>query len=129
TWNSADKGTGASRVGDLPDHDRDKHTQDTGVYRSRINAPPIARERRIVTENSGFFPVSADDAARGNRAYWNDVAAEYLADHGDFLGDADFRWCPEGLREADAALLGPVAQLRSGRVLEVGAGAAQCSRW
>src|SRR5690606_4929621 len=41
----------------------------------------------------------------------------------------DFCWCPEGLREADAALLGPLPGLRGRRVLEVGAGAAQCSRW
>jgi SAM-dependent methyltransferase len=35
-------------------------------------------------------------------------------------------WSPEGLSEADAHLLGDV---RDKRVLEVGAGAAQCSRW
>ena len=51
---------------------------------------------------------------------------DYQAEHGDFLGDADFLWCPEGLRESDARLLGDVA---GARVLEVGAGAAQCSRW
>src|SRR5699024_2581901 len=45
------------------------------------------------------------------------------------LGDADFCWCPEGLRESEAALLGPLEQLRTERVLEIGAGAAQCSRW
>ncbi|NUR58122.1 MAG: methyltransferase domain-containing protein [Catenulispora sp.] len=36
-------------------------------------------------------------------------------------------WCPEGLDEADARLLG--ADLAGRRVLEIGAGAAQCSRW
>ena len=39
---------------------------------------------------------------------------------------ADFVWCPEGLREADAHLLGEVA---GRRILEVGAGSAMCSRW
>ena len=43
-----------------------------------------------------------------------------------FLGDARFVWGPEGLSEADARLLGEVA---GRRVLEIGAGAAQCSRW
>ena len=43
-----------------------------------------------------------------------------------FLGPADFCWCPEGLREKDARLLG---DLSGRRVLEVGAGAAQCARW
>jgi SAM-dependent methyltransferase len=68
-------------------------------------------------------PVSA---ARANRRWWDGEAGAYQAEHGEFLGDADFLWCPEGLRERDAGLLGPVA----GRdVLEVGCGAAQCARW
>ena len=36
-------------------------------------------------------------------------ADNYQAEHGAFLGDVDFVWCPEGLREADAGLLGAVA--------------------
>lgn len=63
---------------------------------------------------------------RIGRAWWDHHAADYLAEHGDFLGPADFCWSPEGLREADAGLLGDVS---GRRVLEVGAGAAQCSRW
>lgn len=58
--------------------------------------------------------------------WWDQNAAQYVAEHGEFLGDADFCWCPEGLRESDARLLGDVA---GRRVLEVGAGAAQCARW
>ncbi|WP_019877592.1 class I SAM-dependent methyltransferase [Sporichthya polymorpha] len=61
-----------------------------------------------------------------NRGWWDRVAAEYQAEHGTFLGDAEFVWGPEGLSEATAGLLGPVA---GRRVLEIGAGAAQCSRW
>ncbi|WP_380168239.1 class I SAM-dependent methyltransferase [Jannaschia sp. R86511] len=38
-------------------------------------------------------------------------------------------WCPEGLDEADAGLLGRPEDLAGTRVLEVGAGAAQGSRW
>ena len=71
-------------------------------------------------------PVTAEQSVRANRSWWDADASAYLAEHGDFLGDADFVWCPEGLREADAHLLGPVA---GRRVLEVGAGAAMCSRW
>jgi len=74
---------------------------------------------------AGFADVSADGPDPG-RQWWDANADEYLAEHGDFLGAADFCWCPEGLREADAGLLGPVA---GRRVLEVGCGAAQCSRW
>ena len=66
------------------------------------------------------------ETVSANRSWWDAEAEDYYADHGDFLGDADFCWGPEGLREATAGLLGPV----TGRdVLEIGAGAAQCSRW
>lgn len=75
-------------------------------------------------------PVGARDSARANRSWWDGEAAAYQAEHGAFLGGAsggaDFVWCPEGLREADARLLGDV----EGRdVLEIGCGAAQCARW
>lgn len=67
-----------------------------------------------------------DDPARANSTWWTNNAADYLAEHGEILGDADFIWGPEGLREADIEFLG---ELRSSRVLEIGAGAAQCSRF
>ncbi len=75
---------------------------------------------------AGFRPVPDDAGAAGAAAWWDANARDYIAEHGDFLGPADFCWCPEGLREADAGLLGDLA---GRRVLEVGAGAAQCSRW
>ncbi len=66
------------------------------------------------------------ESARANRRWWDASARDYQEEHGAFLGDADLLWCPEGLREADAGLLGDVA----GRdVLEVGCGAAQGARW
>ena len=66
------------------------------------------------------------ETSRASRTYWNAAAGEYLAEHGDFLGDERFIWCPEGVDEESAQLLGPV---RGKRILEVGCGAAQCSRW
>jgi SAM-dependent methyltransferase len=66
------------------------------------------------------------ETTRANRGWWDADADAYHAEHGDFLGDADFVWCPENLREDDAHLLGDV---RGRRVLEVGCGAAMCSRW
>jgi SAM-dependent methyltransferase len=68
----------------------------------------------------------AGETARANRAWWDVEADDYYAEHGTFLGDDDFVWGPEGLREADAGLLGEV---RGKRLLEIGAGAAQCSRY
>ncbi|GAA4422259.1 class I SAM-dependent methyltransferase [Georgenia halophila] len=79
---------------------------------------------------AGYEPVDGEAAAVANARWWTDSSADYLAEHGEFLGAADFCWCPEGLREADAQLLGRLEDLRGGgRVLEVGCGAAQCSRW
>ena len=63
--------------------------------------------------------LDADASLRASRSWWDACAADYQVEHGDFLGDADFLWCPEGLRESYAGLLGDV---RGRRVLEVGAG-------
>ena len=74
-------------------------------------------------------PVGAVESVAASREWWDGEAAGYQAEHGAFLGDVDFVWCPERVREADAALLGPPASLVGARVLEVGCGAASCSRW
>lgn len=74
-------------------------------------------------------PSPAAETRVANRTWWDQEAPAYLIEHGDFLGDADFVWCPEGLREADAQLLGDPAELATQRVLEIGCGAAQCSRF
>ena len=84
---------------------------------------------RPAMASAGYHAVDGETAARATARWWSTEAPDYLAEHGDFLGDVDFCWCPEGLREADAGLLGPIAELRDLRVLEIGAGAAQCSRW
>ncbi|MGY4642408.1 class I SAM-dependent methyltransferase [Cellulomonas sp. URHB0016] len=75
---------------------------------------------------AGYLDVPAVEGGAAGRGWWDANAQEYLDEHGSFLGPADFCWCPEGVREADARLLG---DLTGARVLEVGAGAAQCSRW
>ena len=70
--------------------------------------------------------AGASESVRANRRWWDAAAPAYLAEHGSDLGDVDFLWCPEGLREAGAHLLGDVA---GRRVLEIGCGSAPCSRW
>jgi SAM-dependent methyltransferase len=76
----------------------------------------------LVTRRDSAQPESA----RANRSWWDANADEYQAEHGEYLGDARFLWCPEGVYEDEARLLGDIA----GRdVLEVGCGAAQCARW
>lgn len=66
------------------------------------------------------------ESQRASRLWWDADADDYLAEHGRDIGDSDFVWCPEGVREADVGLLGDVA---GKRVLEVGAGSAPCARW
>ena len=78
------------------------------------------------TSRAGRRGAEAAETARANRRWWDAEAHGYYAEHGAFLGDDDFVWGPEGLREADAGLLGEV---RGRRLLEIGAGAAQCSRF
>ncbi|CAM5363163.1 SAM-dependent methyltransferase [Streptomyces narbonensis] len=69
------------------------------------------------------------ESSRASRGWWDRNADEYQSEHGAFLGDDRFVWGPEGLDEAEAELLGPAAALKGRDVLEIGAGAAQCSRW
>jgi len=83
-------------------------------------------DERLPAHWVGFRDVADDDGARASRTWWDSNAEDYLDEHGEFLGDGDFLWCPEGLRESEARLLGDVD---GRRVLEVGAGSAQCSRW
>ena len=77
-------------------------------------------------ERAGRRGADPAETARANRRWWDGEANDYYAEHGAFLGDDDFVWGPEGLREADADLLGKVV---GKRLLEIGAGAAQCSRF
>ncbi|SCL23961.1 Methyltransferase domain-containing protein [Micromonospora inyonensis] len=69
--------------------------------------------------------VGDAEARRANRRWWDTDADDYQAEHGHFLGEVDFVWCPEGLHEADARLLGDLA---GRRILELGCGAA-AARW
>ena len=80
--------------------------------------PPTIRAARRGSDPS--------ETARANRTWWDVQADDYYSEHGAFLGDDDFVWGPEGLREADAGLLGEV---QGRHLLEIGAGAAQCSRY
>jgi ubiquinone/menaquinone biosynthesis C-methylase UbiE len=83
---------------------------------ARLDPPaPVVRRR-----------VDADESRHAARTWWDHEADAYQREHAEFLGDADFVWGPEGAREAEVHALGPVA---GGRVLEIGCGAAQCSRW
>ncbi len=73
-----------------------------------------------------FRGVTPEEAVRANRGDWDRTADDYQDEHGDFLRDVGFIWCPEGVDEADARRLGAV----DGRlVLEIGCGAGQCARW
>jgi SAM-dependent methyltransferase len=83
-------------------------------------------ERLLGTSGVVHREIGPADSRRASRAWWDADADHYLAEHGGDIGEVDFVWGPEGLREADARLLGDVA---GRRVLEVGCGSAPCSRW
>ncbi|TWF93829.1 class I SAM-dependent methyltransferase [Saccharopolyspora dendranthemae] len=83
-------------------------------------------EQRLGTVGVRKRGVDATESRSANRLWWDADADDYQAEHGGFLGDDDFVWCPEGLREEHARLLGDV---RGKKVLEVGCGAASCARW
>jgi SAM-dependent methyltransferase len=70
--------------------------------------------------------VSERQTQRANRREWDSYADEYQAAHGVFLRDVGFLWCPEGVEEGSARVLGETSDRD---VLEIGCGAAQCARW
>ena len=89
----------------------------------------MSAEERLGTAGVAHRTAGTDESQRANRAWWDADADDYLAEHGTDIGEVDFLWCPEGLREADARLLGDAADLVGRRVLEVGCGSAPCARW
>lgn len=76
--------------------------------------------------NATRRPAGAAETTHANRTWWDAEAAGYYVEHGRFLGDSDFVWGPERLREEEVGLLG---ELAGRRVLEIGGGSGQCSRW
>ncbi|MCW2604588.1 MAG: Methyltransferase type 11 [Pseudonocardiales bacterium] len=90
---------------------------------------PPSTTARLGTSGVARRALGAQDSARASRLWWDADADDYHREHGEFLGEADFVWCPEGLREADAHLLGAPGTLAGRRILEIGAGSAPCARW
>lgn len=83
-------------------------------------------EQLLGTVGVAHRAVGSAEAVAANTAWWDADADDYLHSHGEFLGDADFLWCPEGLREQQQRLLGDIVGCD---VLEIGCGAASCARW
>ncbi len=92
-------------------------------------------ENGLMADNLSPAPLSAsvvrrdvdqDESVAANRTWWDGEADEYYAEHGGFLGDSGFVWGPEGCSESELQLLGDPA---GRRILEIGAGAAQCARY
>ena len=111
---------------------------------ARTTGPCTAPTAGASSAGLGYGAGTAPtEVVRANRDWWDREAAGYQREHGPFLagrrdgggtGDATdlpprFVWGPEGLDEEEARLLGPAGSLQDADVLEIGAGAAQCSRW
>ncbi|WP_232663287.1 class I SAM-dependent methyltransferase [Pseudonocardia sp. TRM90224] len=86
----------------------------------------MSAEEQLGTAGVARRDVGTAESQRASRMWWDADADDYLAEHGRDIGDSDFVWCPEGLRESDARLLGDV---EGAQVLEVGCGSAPCARW
>jgi SAM-dependent methyltransferase len=71
-------------------------------------------------------PADQPVSRSANRRWWDADADDYHLEHGAQLGDADFLWCPENLRESDVHLLGDP---HGRQILEIGCGSAPCSRY
>src|SRR5690606_3507679 len=73
----------------------------------------------------GRQPVTNAQARQASRRWWDSDADAYHAEHGEFLGEVDLRWCPEGLREEEVRVLGDG---RGALVLDEGYGGVQVRR-
>ncbi|WP_317493855.1 class I SAM-dependent methyltransferase [Haloechinothrix sp. LS1_15] len=104
-----------------------QHTPHGVCQDAQEEAARFARaEQTLGTVGVSRHAVTPEEAVAASSAWWDADAEEYVDTHGAFLGDADFVWCPEGWRESDLGLLGPLA---GSRVVEIGCGAAACARW
>jgi SAM-dependent methyltransferase len=88
--------------------------------------PSASAVEALGTAGIAHQQATSAESRTANQLWWDADADNYLAEHGEFLGEVDFRWCPESQREAELRLLGDVAGCR---VLEVGCGSAPCARW
>lgn len=72
-----------------------------------------------------------ENPSAAHRQWWDENSDDYLAEHGETLGDVEFVWGPEGMTEDDLGALGAAIGTQvsaDSHVLEFGCGAAQCSR-
>nr|WP_265564119.1 class I SAM-dependent methyltransferase [Streptomyces hygroscopicus] len=99
------------------------------VGRKSTTREPIIQEAEQFEPEATRRSADVRESSRANRGWWDRNADEYQIEHGTFLGDDRFVWGPEGLDEVEAELLGRPEDLKGKDVLEIGAGAAQCSRW
>ncbi len=101
----------------------DTYQAEHGAFLIGLPAPVVAADSPTVMESVDELNGIHDAWEPADR---QEGAALPLGTPGALGG---FVWGPEGLTEAEAGLLGPVEALVGRRVLEVGCGAAQCSRW
>ncbi len=97
---------------------------------SSVTESPESHETPQPLVLPGRARIGSEVSDRASRSWWDSDADEYHRTHGEFLGvgtdTGEFVWCPEGLHEGDAQLLGDVA---GKDILEVGCGSAPCARW
>ncbi len=102
----------------MPTKDDDRENSET------TEQEPSVRPPRVLGD------VDSATSDRASRWWWDHDAENYHDEHGAFLGTytggGDFVWCPEGVRESEAGLLG---EIEDRTILEIGCGSAPCARW
>lgn len=121
TWGCLKSQIGALGTVTVEMPEQDPHAAVQG-YAQRYQAT----EEILGTVGMAKRPVGPEESSLASKLWWDADASAYLREHGEFLGDVEFKWCPEGLTEAQAGLLGP---LDGKSIIEIGCGAAACARW
>src|SRR3954454_959349 len=93
----------------------------TGAFRDPADDPTGHPDGRT----AGYRPADPVESVRGNRTWWDAEAPAYRVEHAEHLAGR-LVWGPEGLDEEQAGLLGEIAERW---VVELGAGAADCTSW
>ena len=89
---------------DIPERTGGSIETERGVTEERTAATPDPNGVERVSRRA----VGVSETRQAQRSWWDLHAGEYQAEHAGDLGSAAFLWCPEGLTEDAARLLGDI---------------------
>ena len=114
----------------MDERETTEQSRSTAIRSNTLTSTVETGQNGSVFYGSRRSTDSADTAhTRANRQWWDDESDSYYDEHGEFLGDTDLIWGPEGWSEDRLRVFGDPAELGGLDVLEIGAGGAQGGRW